>query len=84
MTGLRTTRGVDLDALAARTGIDPRERFRDVLVQERAAGRLEIVARPASAYHSSPDEDARAARVLRATNRGLPVLDAILRRFFAA
>ncbi|MEX2501653.1 MAG: radical SAM family heme chaperone HemW, partial [Trueperaceae bacterium] len=40
MTGLRTRRGVDLDALAQRCGIDVRDRFTEVLRSELASGRL--------------------------------------------
>lgn len=76
MTGLRTARGVDLDALAARCGIDVRTRWAEVLDGEVAAGRLELV--PAAERG-----DARGA-TLRATDAGLTVLDAVLRRFFAA
>ena len=67
MTGLRTTRGVHLDALTTRAGIDPRDRFAPVLEDEVAAGRLTLD-----------------GATLRATDVGLPLLDAILRRFFAA
>lgn len=42
MTGLRTTRGVDLDALRDRTGIDVRARFAQVVDDEGAAGRLTL------------------------------------------
>lgn len=74
MTGLRTARGVDLRALAARCGIDVRERWAEVLAEELAAGRLELVPAGGGA--------ARGA-TLRATDAGLTVLDAVLRRFFA-
>lgn len=67
MTGLRTTRGVDLVALCDRTGIDPRTGFGALIDDEAAAGRLTLD-----------------GATLRATDAGLPVLDAILRRFFAA
>jgi oxygen-independent coproporphyrinogen-3 oxidase len=67
MTGLRTARGVDVDALSARTGSDPRARFAAILEDELAAGRLSLD-----------------GATLRATAAGLPLLDAILRRFFAA
>jgi oxygen-independent coproporphyrinogen-3 oxidase len=80
MTGLRTTRGVDLDALAARCGIDVRERWADVLDEELAAGRLELV--PAEPEHAGGG--AARGTTLRATEAGLLVLDAVLRRFFAA
>ena len=85
MTGLRTVRGVDLDALAARAGIDVRERYEDVLRDELAAGRLEVATPgepPTEDGAAAPD--ARSGTVLRATERGLVVLDAVLRRFFAA
>ena len=42
MTGLRTSFGVDLDALQDRTGIDVRQRFAQVVDQEAAAGRLAL------------------------------------------
>lgn len=73
MTGLRTARGVDLDAVAARAGLDVREEWAEVLAQERRAGRLQL--RPAEA-------DRGAALV--ATPEGLRLLDGVLRRFFAA
>ena len=69
MTGLRTARGVDLDALAARTGIDVRDRWRPVLDEERAQGRLVLYEGPSGA-------------TLRATPDGILLLDGILRRFF--
>lgn len=73
MTGLRTARGVDLDGLAARCGIDVRERWAEVLAGELEAGRLVLA-----------QADARAGRgaTLRANERGLMVLDSVLRRFF--
>ena len=85
MTGLRTVRGVDLDALAARSGIDVRERYEDVLRDELAAGRLELATpgEPPPTPGATP-RDARPGAVLRATDRGLVVLDSVLRRFFAA
>ena len=78
MTGLRTSRGVDLDALATRTGIDPFERFATTLEESMEAGWL--VLKPAT-YDGHV---ATQGRRLRATDAGLLVLDAILRRFFAA
>lgn len=42
MTGLRTARGVDLDALAGHCGVDVRTRWARVLQEERSAGRLEL------------------------------------------
>jgi len=85
MTGLRTVRGVDLDALAARSGIEVRERYEDVLRAELAAGRLELAApSEAPTMHAAPTTDSRPRTVLRATERGLVVLDSVLRRFFAA
>ncbi len=80
MTGLRTTRGVDLDALAARSGVDVRERWANVLDEELAAGRLEID----PAAPGSVEGGAVPGATLRATDAGLHVLDAVLRRFFAA
>ncbi len=79
MTGLRTARGVDLDALAARCGIDVRERWSEVLADELAAGRLTLDAAPGEEGGSSG-----AGARLRATGQGLLLLDAILRRFFAS
>jgi coproporphyrinogen III oxidase-like Fe-S oxidoreductase len=74
MTGLRTARGVDLDALADRCGIDVRARWAALLDEELAAGRLALApADPASGRGAT----------LRATDAGLLVLDAVLRRFFA-
>lgn len=42
MTGLRTARGVDLDALADRCGVDVRARWPRVLEDEQAAGRVRL------------------------------------------
>ena len=75
MTGLRTARGVDLDALRARCGVDVRDRWADVLWDELAGGRLTLV--PA-------DPAAGRGATLRATDAGLLVLDGVLRRFFAS
>lgn len=74
MTGLRTSRGVDLDALGARTGIDVRARWARVLTEEEAAGRLVLDA--------PGDGDRGRGATLRATPAGLRLLDAVLRRFF--
>ncbi len=85
MTGLRTVRGVDLDALAMRAGIDVRRRYEDVLRDELAAGRLELIAPAGPATASArASTESRPGTVLRATDRGLLLLDAVLRRFFAA
>lgn len=78
MTGLRTTRGVDLSELEARSGVRVRERYAQVVEEELAAGRLELNAGRLELDGGS------AGQVLRATPDGLRVLDAILRRFFAA
>jgi oxygen-independent coproporphyrinogen-3 oxidase len=75
MTGLRTARGVDLDTVAARCGVDVRARWAVLLDEELAAGRLELVpADPATGRGAT----------LRATDAGLLVLDAVLRRFFSS
>ena len=42
MTGLRTKRGVDLARLEARSGVDVRERYREVLERFSTAGWLEL------------------------------------------
>ena len=91
MTGLRTVRGVDLDAVRARTGIDVLERYRAVVAEEVTAGRLTVSATPSSANadvdatgEETTDRRAGAGATLRATDDGLRVLDAVLRRFFAA
>lgn len=91
MTGLRTTRGVDLNALADRTGIDVRTRWADVLAEELAAGRLALAtpdasdvasaARPAEANGDGAADGPRSA-LLRATPQGMQLLDGVLRRFF--
>lgn len=75
MTGLRTARGVDLDEVQARSGIDVRARWRGVVSEERRAGRLEL-------REAEPGRGRGAT--LRATPEGLMVLDGILRRLFAS
>jgi coproporphyrinogen III oxidase-like Fe-S oxidoreductase len=81
MTGLRTRRGVDLGELETRSGIRVQERYGQVVTEELAAGRLELEARLSADGGGSGDDR---GPVLRATPDGLLLLDAVLRRFFAA
>ncbi len=78
LTGLRTTRGVDLDLERHVTGIDPRERFAAVLNDATLAPLFERLAR--GRHSTQPD----AGDTLRVRPEGLLVLDAILRRFAEA
>lgn len=77
MTGLRTRRGVDLEDVTKRCGVDPRERFKDLIADLVGSGHLIL---------DDPDTTKIPATgsTLRATPDGLLVLDAILRRFAAA
>ncbi len=67
MTGLRTRRGVDLDALARTAGVDVRDRWSGPLASALDRDLLELE-----------------GATLRATERGLVRLDAVLRPFFAS